>query len=73
MKLLRSFFLLIALSTAAIGLGYAHFGVARATDNQGQAPAFCAKCGDGQCQRSCGENEKSCPRDCGGVPQTSYR
>jgi hypothetical protein len=26
----------------------------------------CAKCGDGQCQKSCGENATSCPADCGG-------
>lgn len=73
MKFLRTSLIAIALSAVAIGFGYAQFGVARATDTERQPPAFCAKCGDGQCQRSCGENEKSCPRDCGGVPQTSYR
>ena len=73
MKFLRTSLLAIALSAVAIGFGYAQFGVARATDNEPQTPAICAKCGDGQCQRSCGENEKTCPRDCGGVPETSYR
>jgi hypothetical protein len=73
MKFLRTSLVAIALSAVAIGIGYSQFGVARATDNDSQPPAFCAKCGDGQCQRSCGENEKSCPRDCGGVPQTSFR
>ena len=73
MKFLRTSVVVIALSLISIGLGYAHFGVARATDNESQMPAACAKCGDGQCQRSCGENERSCPRDCGGVPQTSVR
>jgi hypothetical protein len=73
MKFLRTSLVAIALSAVAIGFGYAQFGVARAIDTERQTPAFCAKCGDGQCQRSCGENEKSCPRDCGGVPQTSYR
>jgi hypothetical protein len=73
MKFLRASLVAIALSAVSIGIGYARFGVARATDNQPQTPAACARCGDGQCQRSCGENEKSCPRDCGGVPQSSYR
>ena len=71
MKLLRASIIAIAFSAISIGVGYATFGVAKATDYESETPAFCAKCGDGQCQRSCGENEKSCPRDCGGVPQTS--
>ena len=73
MKSLRTSLLAIALSAGTIGIGYAQFGVARATDNEPQTPAVCAKCGDGQCQKSCGENAISCPRDCGGVPQTSRR
>jgi hypothetical protein len=72
MKFLRASVIAIAFCAVSIGLGYAQFGVTRATE-QPETPAFCAKCGDGQCQRSCGENEKSCPRDCGGVPQTSAR
>jgi hypothetical protein len=71
MKTLRASLIAIALSAVSIGVGYAQFRVASASDNEPQTPAACAKCGDGQCQRSCGENEKSCPRDCGGVPQTS--
>ena len=63
MRLLRASLLAIAFSAIAIGLG-----VARVADNEPQTAAACARCGDGQCQRSCGENEKSCPRDCGGVP-----
>jgi hypothetical protein len=69
MKLLRTSIFAIALSAVSIGFAYAQFGVARTTDNQPQTPAACARCGDGQCQRSCGENEKTCPRDCGGDPQ----
>lgn len=71
MRFLRASLIAIVFSAVSIGIGYAQFGVARTTD--AQAPAFCAKCGDGQCQRSCGENATTCPRDCGGVPQTSYR
>lgn len=37
------------------------------------AAAACAKCGDGQCQKSCGETAKSCPKDCGGVDTTSAK
>lgn len=73
MKLLRASLITIAFFAVSIGLGYAHFGVARATDNEPATAAACARCGDGQCQRSCGENEKTCPRDCGGVPQSSSR
>ena len=71
MKFLRASLVAIAFSAVSIGFGYAHFGVARAIDNEPDTPAACAKCGDGQCQRSCGENERSCPRDCGGDPQPS--
>ncbi len=35
------------------------------------AAAACAKCGDGQCQKSCGETAKTCPRDCGGGTNTA--
>ena len=73
MKVLRASLIAVAVSAISIGLGYAHFGVARATDNEPATAAACARCGDGQCQRSCGENEKTCPRDCGGVPQPSSR
>jgi hypothetical protein len=71
MKFVRASLVAIAFSAVSIGIGYTQFRVVKATDNAPETPAFCAKCGDGQCQRSCGENEKSCPRDCGGVPQTS--
>ena len=66
MKFLRASLIALGLSAAAIGFGYTQFGVAKTTDS---SAAACAKCGDGQCQRSCGENERTCPRDCGGVPQ----
>ena len=33
------------------------------SSKQAQAAA-CGKCGDGQCVRQCGENERTCPRDC---------
>ena len=36
---------------------------------QFQASA-CQKCGDGVCARSC-ENERTCPRDCGGSGGTT--
>jgi len=68
MKLVRTSIFAIALSAVSIGFAYTQFGIAR-TNNEPQTPAACARCGDGQCQRSCGENEKSCPRDCGGDPQ----
>jgi hypothetical protein len=72
MKFLRASMIAIALSAVSIAFGYAQFGVTRATE-QPQTPAFCAKCGDGQCQKSCGETATTCPRDCGGggVPQKS--
>jgi hypothetical protein len=71
MKRLRASLLAITFAAVSLGIGYAQFGVARATDNEPQAPAACARCGDGQCQKSCGENATTCPRDCGGggVPQ----
>jgi hypothetical protein len=68
MKLVRASLIALALSAITIGVGYTEFG-ASVAGNEPQAAAACARCGDGQCQRSCGENEKSCPRDCGGVPQ----
>jgi hypothetical protein len=71
MKFVRASLVAIALSAVSIGI-YAQFPVVKATDNEPQAPAFCAKCGDGQCQKSCGENATTCPRDCGGVPQTRH-
>ena len=77
MKVLRASLIAIAFSAVSIGIGYAQFGVAKTTDNAPQTHAFCAKCGDGQCQKSCGENAQSCPRDCGGggpgIPKTIYR
>lgn len=71
MKFVRASLVAIALA-GSIGFGYTQLRVAKATDNQPQTPAFCAKCGDGQCQKSCGENAITCPRDCGGVPQTRH-
>jgi hypothetical protein len=72
MKFIRASLVAIALSAVSVGL-YAQFRVVKATDNEPRAAAFCAKCGDGQCQKSCGENATTCPRDCGGgVPQTRH-
>lgn len=68
MKTLRASLLAVAFLATSIGFGYVQFGVARSADTGSETPAACARCGDGQCQRSCGESEKSCPRDCGGVP-----
>lgn len=68
MKFLRLSLIAVAFSAVSIGIGYTQFGVARGIDNEPQTAAACARCGDGQCQKSCGENEKTCPRDCGGVP-----
>ena len=70
MKFVRASVFAIAFSAVSIGIGYAQFGVVRTTDEP-QTPAVCARCGDGQCQKSCGENATTCPRDCGGVPETS--
>jgi len=73
MKYLRASLIAGAFCAVSIGIGYAHFGVARATDNsrveQTQPAAACARCGDGVCARSC-ENAQSCPADCGGTPST---
>jgi hypothetical protein len=71
MKSVRASLIAVVFATVGIGIGYNQSHVATATDTELQTPAACARCGDGQCQRSCGENEKTCPRDCGGVPQTS--
>lgn len=68
MKLVRASLLAISFAAACIGIGYAHFGVAGAAVNESQTPAACARCGDGQCQKSCGENSTTCPKDCGGGP-----
>ncbi len=32
---------------------------------QDVAAAACGKCGDGYCNKRCGETATSCPRDCG--------
>jgi len=73
MKFLRASLIAIAFSAVSIGIGYAQFGVARTAADQPKTAAACARCGDGQCQKSCGENSTTCPKDCGGVPQPSSR
>jgi len=67
MKFLRASLLVFAFLTVSLGFGFAQFG----DPEPGTPTAACARCGDGQCQKSCGENATTCPRDCGGVPQTS--
>lgn len=38
------------------------------TAPDGEAVASsCQRCGDGYCAKSCGENEKTCPKDCGAI------
>lgn len=71
MKFLRATLIAIAFSAVSVGFGYAHFSVSRA-DSQPQEPAFCARCGDGVCAKSC-ETPQSCPRDCAGVPSAVSR
>lgn len=73
MKFLRASLIALTLSAITVAVGYSQYGVANVTANEPQAAAACARCGDGQCQRSCGENAVTCPRDCGGVPQESSR
>lgn len=34
------------------------------------ASSSCGRCGDGQCVKSCGENARTCPADCG-VPSST--
>jgi hypothetical protein len=63
MKLVRPLLILLAMIALTAMAGYSNLFV-----NSNQAGA-CARCGDGQCQRSCGENPLSCPKDCGGVPE----
>lgn len=43
-----------------------------AADAACEIAGSCGRCGDGQCVKSCGENAKTCPQDCGGggVPTT---
>jgi hypothetical protein len=62
MKYLRATLIAVAFAVVSIG-----FGVASAVDNgrePQQSAAFCQKCGDGYCARSC-ENAQTCPADCG--------
>lgn len=59
MKRLRVIVIAVALATVSIGLG-----AASAIDrNSEQEPAFCQRCGDGYCAKSC-ENAQTCPQDC---------
>ena len=53
---------LIGLALAvSIGLGAAN---AIDTNRAQPGPAFCQRCGDGYCAKSC-ENATTCPQDCG--------
>ena len=63
MKYLRATLIAVALAVVSIG-----FGAASAVDNgrePQQSAAYCQRCGDGYCARSC-ENAQTCPADCGG-------
>jgi hypothetical protein len=62
MKYLRATLIAVAFGVVSIG-----FGAASAVDNsRGESAAFCQRCGDGYCARSC-ENAQTCPADCGGT------
>lgn len=68
MKYFRLTLISIALAAAAsIGLGVSY---SSAPDSQ--AAAFCQRCGDGVCAKSC-ENAQSCPQDCAPQPGTSSK
>ena len=59
--------LMIAAAVSAIAAGSLSFGLpGRADIGVERTAAACAICGDGVCARSC-ENERTCPRDCGGT------
>jgi len=63
MRLVRPLLILVAMIALTATAGYDNlFGI-------GNQAGACARCGDGQCQRSCGETPQSCPKDCGGVPE----
>jgi hypothetical protein len=76
MKLRRT--LLIVAAVCAVAFGSITLGLTRRASTGVNASSeqtltvtskvSCGKCGDGICLRQCGENEGSCPRDCGGVP-----
>ena len=58
---------LVALIIAIGSVFYVNSGFANnATCEMGQdVAAACGKCGDGYCNKRCGETATSCPRDCG--------
>jgi hypothetical protein len=58
--------LLIVAAVLAIAFGAISFGLVRLAGGGEPTAAACAICGDGVCARSC-ENERTCPRDCGGT------
>ena len=65
MKYFRTTFIGLALA-ASLGLGAA-YGVNQRADEP-QDKSSCQICGDGFCARQCGENERTCPRDCAPQP-----
>ena len=69
MSLSKVRLIVVAVCLVAVSLGFdGNLGAANALGdgggNQTQAAA-CGKCGDGQCVKQCGENERTCPADCG--------
>lgn len=65
MKLSRVSMIVMALYLVVLGLGFqGNSGIANALSSEPTRAAACGKCGDGQCVKTCGENEKTCPADC---------
>jgi hypothetical protein len=73
MKVTKIFLAIFASLVMGFGVAfYASSGAAGEAfcERGATAAAKCGKCGDGYCNPRCGETAQSCPRDCGGVPQT---
>lgn len=73
MSLPRVSLIVLAVFAVIVSLGfYSQAGVSDSVNcgvsEQTQSAAACGRCGDGACVKSCGENAKTCPADCGGVP-----
>jgi hypothetical protein len=64
MRYLRATLIAVALAVVSIGFGAAS-AVDKSSGEPQQSAAFCQRCGDGYCARSC-ENAQTCPADCGG-------
>ena len=64
--------LLAVFSVFVLSVGVASYAALSSGTNECEvASSTCGKCGDGYCNPRCGETKLSCPRDCGGSPDTS--